>query len=159
MVLTALRREMLLPRSWPLAIWIICWTGPSWDNTSHWDLVCSFRRKSKRRWAATGIQTVVVALKITPGGSPGLPTLFLIINVASSTFPIWTISHLCKVAQTPAQKLRVIRWASLAMLFLPPGLSTVTQKNYMYQIEFSLSSSCKYKRLNGHCKNIIQQQQ
>lgn len=120
-------RDMLLPRSRPLAIWSICCMGLLLDKTSHWDLVCSFRRKLKRRCCDTGIQTVVAALNTTPGGSPGLPMLFRIINLTSSVLPAWTISHLWTVPHTPAQKLRVMRCARLARLILPLGLITVNK--------------------------------
>lgn len=87
-------RDIWLAVSWPLEMWIICCKVPL-DKTSHWFLVSSLLRKSNKCCREIGSQMVFVALKTTPGGSPGSPMLLRMFNLAaSSPFPVWIGSHL-----------------------------------------------------------------
>jgi hypothetical protein len=121
----ARRRETQLPWSCPLAMWAISCIGPPLESMSHSLLSLSFRKKLKTFCGEAGSQTEVAALSTIPGGSPGSSTLFRVITLTSSpTFPdAFNLFHLWTVdAQTPAQKLFVIRCASFSMLRLPPEL-------------------------------------
>lgn len=93
------------------------------ERMSHSLRRASSRRKSKSRRGPTGIQTEVAALSTTPGGSPGSVSLLRVITRTFSPTaapPRLSRAHRCADdAQTPEQKLSVIRRASFTMLRLP----------------------------------------